>query len=148
MADQLWFTTARLTIHLSKTQNADGITLIEHHMAAGFAVPLHAHHGEDESFYFVDGEVRMQIRDEIHTMRPGQALTIPKGVPHSFRVVSDEARFLSFTTGRFEDMVRSLARPAEREGLPPQTAPTEEQIAELIAACRAHDIEFLGPAVK
>ncbi len=38
---------------------------------------------------------------------------------HAFRVVSETGRFLTVTTGRFEDMIRALGRPAPAEGLPP-----------------------------
>jgi quercetin dioxygenase-like cupin family protein len=148
MADHLWFTTARLTIHLSQENNADGLTLIEHHMAKGFVVPLHVHNDEDESFYVLEGEVRMQINDEVRLLTPGMASSVPGGTPHSFRVVSSEARFLSITTGPFEAMIRSLGRPAASEGLPPQTAPTDDEVAALVAACAAHGIEFMGPPVE
>ena len=147
MADALWFTTARLTIHLSQKDNADGLTLIEHHMAEGFSVPLHVHRNEDESFYILQGEVRMQIDDQVRQLIPGDALTVSGGTPHSFRVVSPEARFLSMTTGQFEEMIRSLARPAESEGLPPQAESTDEEVAALVSACATHGIEFQGPAV-
>jgi quercetin dioxygenase-like cupin family protein len=99
MAEALWFATARLTIHLSQKDNADRLSLIEHHMAEGFAVPLHVHHDEDESFYILQGEVRMQIDNEVRRLAPGDALTVSGGTPHSFRIVSPEARFLSMTTG-------------------------------------------------
>jgi len=147
MADALWFTTARLTIHLSQKDNADGLTLIEHHMVEGFAVPLHVHRDEDESFYIMQGEVRMQIDDQVRRLTAGDALTVSGGTPHAFRVVSPEARFLSMTTGQFEEMIRSLARPAENEGLPPQAEPTDEEVAALVSACATHGIEFQGPAV-
>ncbi|GJE13812.1 cupin domain-containing protein [Methylobacterium longum] len=147
MADALWFTTARLTIHLSQKDNADGLTLIEHHMVEGFAVPLHVHRDEDESFYILQGEVRMQIDDQVRRLKAGDALTVSGGTPHAFRVVSPEARFLSMTTGQFEEMIRSLARPAENEGLPPQAEPTDEEVAALVSACATHGIEFQGPAV-
>ena len=147
MANHLWFTTARLTIHLSQKDNADGLTLIEHRMAEGFAVPLHVHLDEDESFYILEGEVRMQIDGEVRLLTAGTALTVPGGTPHSFRIVSREVRFLSITTGRFEAMIRSMARPAAGDGLPPQDAPTDSDVAALVAACAAHGIEFRGPAV-
>jgi quercetin dioxygenase-like cupin family protein len=147
MADPLWFTNARLTIHLSRRENADGISMIEHHMAEGFAVPLHVHKNEDEHFYVINGKVLMQVDDEVLVLEPGQALTVSGGMLHSFRIVSREARFLTITTGGFEDMVRSLARPAANEGLPPQNEPTDAQIAALVAACAAHGIDFKGPPV-
>ena len=89
----------------------------------------------------------MQIAGDVRRLTPGDALTVPGGTPHSFRVGSPEARFLSMTTGRFEEMIRSLARPAENEGLPPQAEPTDDEVAALVAACAAHGIEFKGPLV-
>jgi quercetin dioxygenase-like cupin family protein len=147
MAEHLWFTTARLTIHLARQQNADGISLIEHRMARGFAVPLHVHEQEDENFYVLDGEVRFRIGDEVRTLGTGEAVSVGGGTAHSFRVVSDEARFLTVTTGRFEEMVRSLSRPAATPGLPPQHEPTPEEIDALVQACAAHGIAFVGPPV-
>ncbi|MBE7184520.1 MAG: cupin domain-containing protein [Methylobacterium mesophilicum] len=147
MADALWFTTARLTIQLSQKDNSGGISLIEHHMAQGFGVPLHAHRDEDENFYVLEGEVRMQTGDQVHNLKAGDALSVAGGTPHSFHVVSKEARFLTITTGQFEDMVRSLGRPASAAGLPPQDQPTEAQIEALVSACAKHGIEFLGPVV-
>jgi quercetin dioxygenase-like cupin family protein len=148
MAECIWFTTARLTIHLSRQQNADGISIIEHHMARDFAVPLHIHDGEEENFYMLEGEVRIQIGDDTRTMRTGEAACVAAGKPHSFRVVSGQARFLTVTTGRFEDMVRSLGRPATTAGLPPQDEPTPKQIDMLVQACGAHGIAFVGPPVE
>jgi quercetin dioxygenase-like cupin family protein len=147
MAEHLWFTTARLTIHLARQQNADGISLIEHHMARDFAVPLHVHEDEDENFYLLQGEVRFRIGDEVRTLAAGEAVSVGGGTAHSFRVDSDEARFLTITTGRFEEMVRSLGRPATTSGLPAQHEPTPEQIDMLVQACGAHGITFVGPPV-
>jgi dTDP-4-dehydrorhamnose 3,5-epimerase-like enzyme len=123
------------------------MSLIEHHKAKNFAVPLHLHHEEDESFYMLEGEVRFQLGDDVLTMESGSAARVPAGTAHSFRVLSDEARFLTMTTGRFEQMVRSLARPATDPGLPPQVESTSEQVAALVAACEDHGIQFVGPSV-
>lgn len=145
---EIWFTNARLTIHVPQASSAVGISLIEHHMAEGFAVPLHVHADEDESFFVLDGECRFQVGDEVITRTAGQSLHAAAGQPHSFRVVSPEVRFLTVSTGRFEEMVLSLARPAVSGTLPPQAPPTESQINALIEACLAHGIEFRGPPVE
>lgn len=139
MAEHLWFTTARLTIHLARRDNRDGISLIEHHM------PPHIHEDETESFYMLGGQVSLSIGDGAHILNAGDAISVAAGQVHSFRVLSDEARFLTMTTGPFEDMVRSLARPAAGPGLPPQDEPTPAQIDGLIRACAAHGIAFVGP---
>lgn len=66
---------------------------------------------------------------------------------HAFRVISPEARFLTVTTGRFEDMVRSASVEAERPGFPPQMPFTAEDQARLAAICHDHGIEFVGPPI-
>jgi len=147
-SDDLWFMTAYLKIHLPKAANVAGVSLIEHRMAEGFAVPLHVHHDEDESFYILDGEFRFQVGDNVLTVSAGQALHVPGGVVHSFRVISPEARFLTITPGRFEAMVRTASRPAPAPILPPQKVPTPEEQDALVALCAAHGIEFVGPSVQ
>ena len=145
---ELWFTTARLTIHVPQAASAAGVSLIEHHMARDFTIPLHIHADEDESFFVFEGEVRFQADDAILTLGVGDSLHVPADQPHSFRVLSPEARFLTISTGRFEEMVRGLARPAAIPGaLPPQAAPTETEMAALVETCRDHGIEFCGPPV-
>lgn len=144
---EIWFTTAHLTLHVPQVASKAGVSLVEHHMARGFAVPLHVHNDEDESFYVLDGEFRFQVGEEVKTLTTGQSLHAPAGLPHSFRVLSPEARFLTVTTGRFEDMLLSLARPAPARILPPQSPPTESDINALVETCFAHGIEFRGPPV-
>ena len=145
---ELWFTTACLTIHVPRTVSAAGISLIEHRMARDFAIPLHVHGDEDESFFVLEGEVRFQADDAILTLGVGDSLHVPAGQSHSFRVLSPEARFLTVSTGRFEEMVRSQSRPAGIPGaLPPQLAPSETEMTALVEACLAHGIEFCGPPV-
>ncbi|MEH3107217.1 MAG: cupin domain-containing protein [Sphingomonas fennica] len=147
MPEDIWFTTARLSILLSQEGGPGGVSLIEHRMAQGFGVPLHIHDEEDEHFYMQDGEVELRIADETRRLMPGNAVRVPAGTVHAFRVLSPEARFLTITTGRFEAMVRSLGRPPESAGLPPQTEPTAEQAAMLVAACRLHGIRFVDPSL-
>lgn len=145
--EQLWFTSARLTVHVPQARSAARVSIIEHHMAEGFAIPLHVH-DEDESFFILEGEVRFQADGAVLTLGVGDSLHAPAGQPHSFRVLSPEARFLTVSTGRFEEMVRSLARPAGTPGaLPPQAPPTEAEMVALVAACQEHGIEFQGPPV-
>ncbi len=41
--------TAHLLVHLKQSDNADGMSIIEHRMAKDFAPPLHVHHQESET---------------------------------------------------------------------------------------------------
>ncbi|MEL0300648.1 MAG: cupin domain-containing protein [Flavobacteriaceae bacterium] len=42
----------------------------------------HAHAEEDELFHVVKGQLRMEFRDRIEVVNPGEIIVIPKGVEH------------------------------------------------------------------
>jgi len=45
-------------------------------------LPFHQHDDEDEFFYVVDGELTIELEDRRIGLRPGQAITVPKGLQH------------------------------------------------------------------
>jgi mannose-6-phosphate isomerase-like protein (cupin superfamily) len=42
----------------------------------------HHHDNEDELFYVVKGKLRMEFRDKIVEIEPGEMIVVPKGVEH------------------------------------------------------------------
>jgi len=48
----------------------------------------HHHENEDELFWVVDGELRIELRDGAVTLGPGELLVVPRGVEH--RPVAEE----------------------------------------------------------
>jgi mannose-6-phosphate isomerase-like protein (cupin superfamily) len=79
--------------------------------------PLHVHSNEDELFYILEGEHIVQRGDEEFRLGPGEAIFLPRGVPHAQRrVVTGAGRLLVVCApGRFEGFFRDLAE-ADREG--------------------------------
>src|SRR5207302_199256 len=67
--------------------------------------PLHVHPAHGEGFYVLDGEVTLQLRDELITAPVGSLAFAPPGAPHTFANRRDrEARLLVFfTPAGFED---------------------------------------------
>jgi quercetin dioxygenase-like cupin family protein len=144
-AESLWFLNGRLTIRRSARSAPDNVAIIEQLLPEGDSPPLHQHAREDEVFHILEGVVRFRLGGTEVTAQAGETLVGPKGVPHSFHVVSPHARILTFTVGGdFEGMVREMSRPAG-DGLPPATAPSPELIEALTAACARHHIEIVGP---
>lgn len=145
--DTLWFGNTTVTILVSSADSADGMAIIEHHVPHGDGPPLHVHQTEDEIFYVLSGDVLLEVAGVGRTLKAGDCLNAPKGMPHRFRVVSkDGARWLTVTKGAdFETMVRTVSRLPTHAGLPTAAAPTPEMIEALTAACARNHIDIVGP---
>jgi quercetin dioxygenase-like cupin family protein len=144
----LWFMTGRIHFHVSKHDNADGLTIVEHTLAEGFGPPLHIHRDEDEFFHVIAGEFRFRLGDKTLAGLPGDVIALPRGIPHGFRVLSPEGgRCLTITRGSFEDMLRAASRRADHAGLPEQLPPTARQQAALFDICAANGIDLIGPPI-
>ena len=73
--------------------------------------PLHVHANEDELFYILEGEHIVQRGKEEFRLGPGDAIFLPRGVPHAQRrVLPKVGRLLVMTSpGAFEGFLRELA---------------------------------------
>ena len=75
-----------------------------------------------------------------HTRDP---VSIPRGTPHSFRVETQTARFLTIhTPAGHERFYRAGGDPAPQRTLPP---PGVADVPRLLAAGQQHGVQFLGP---
>lgn len=146
MTERLWFLNTLVSVHVPRGDSAEGVSVLESRAARGDSPPMHVH-AEDEIFHVIAGTLRIRVGADEHVIREGETLRAPRGVPHSYLVESDEARWLVVTPkGDFERFVRSFSRPASGEVLPePSGPPGPEEVEALAAACRAHGIELVGP---
>jgi quercetin dioxygenase-like cupin family protein len=146
MGEQLWFLDTLVTVHVPHDQGTDGVSILESRAARGDSPPLHVH-SEDEIFHVLEGDMIIRVGADDHRLGAGQTLLAPCGTPHTYRVESNEARWLVVTArGDFEQMVRTVSRPAEGPQLPqPAGPPSPEQAEALAVACRRHGIELVGP---
>jgi uncharacterized cupin superfamily protein len=121
-----------------------GTTLVERRAGRrGLMAPLHAR-DEDETFRVIAGEVTFFVGDELVHARAGDVVVAPRGVPRTYRIDSDGARWLVLTrvasVRRFEDFGRALAPP-----LPTADWPSPDELRSLSALAAANGIELLGP---
>jgi mannose-6-phosphate isomerase-like protein (cupin superfamily) len=101
---------------------------------AGSMPPLHVHHGSDECFYVLRGEATVFMPGVERTIRPGDFLLAPRGIPHTYRVGDEPCHWLVVSQpAGFERFVEAVARLDE---------PGPERLAAIAAE---HDIEILGP---
>jgi mannose-6-phosphate isomerase-like protein (cupin superfamily) len=111
----------------------------------GLMPPLHAR-SQDETYHVLAGELIFFVGDEVVPARAGDVVIAPRGVPRTYRVESDGARWLVLTrltsVARFEDFGRALAEPLDdvESGWPS----ADEEAALAGIAC-VNGIDLLGP---
>jgi len=146
----MWFGAVAVRFRALHTDGWDGISVMESRGARGASPPLHVHHTEDELFCVLEGDLRLRDDGRDLWLGAGDTHLIRKGVPHTYRIESEEAVWLTVTThGDFERFVLDFARPAEQPGLPDRSRPpTPERREEVVASAAAHGIEFVGPPLS
>lgn len=145
--EHLWFMDTLICVRLSHREGTDGISILEQTAPRGDSPPLHFHENEDETFHVLEGVIRFRLDGRDQTVAAGDTVVAPKGVPHTYRVESERARWLVITAkGQFEAFVRAMARRAEGGWLPPAGGPpAPEAIAALTGAAKQFGIEIIGP---
>lgn len=143
--EAIWFLGFLTTIKSSAESTAGGVAVIEHLGPRGSGSPLHVHSREDEWFYVLDGELTFWVGGETTVAPAGTFVYGPRGIPHTFLVSSETARFLLVTEpAGFERFIREVGEPASAPVIPPP--PTEPpDVAALTQAAAELGIEIVGP---
>ena len=116
----LWFLGILATIKSSTETTGGAVAVIEHLAPRGTGSPLHVHSREDEWFYVIEGELTLWVDGETILAPAGSFVFGPKGIPHTFIVSSEQARFLLVTEpAGFEQFMRMVGEPATRLEIPP-----------------------------
>jgi len=113
----------------------DGFALVEHPLAPGaLGSPLHTHTHEDEYSYILEGEVGVQVGDEVHYATVGDVVFKPRNVPHAFWNRTDQpARLLDLIVpGGFAEYFAEIA-----ECMPPRRS-APDPVALTAVADRYH----------
>ncbi|MCC8423491.1 cupin domain-containing protein [Mucilaginibacter sp. UR6-11] len=98
-------------------------SLIEANLRQGMEPPAHTHTLEDESFQLLEGELVFTADNKQYHLRPGEFLHLPKGVQHTFKVISPTAKVLiHLVPAGLEAMFFELSQPAAGLDFPPAPA--------------------------
>jgi mannose-6-phosphate isomerase-like protein (cupin superfamily) len=110
VAEELIFGDTTILVRTSSEDSGGAITVLEE-VPPMLDTPLHVHSQEDELFYVLEGEHVVTRGDEEFQLGPGEAIFLPREVPHAQRrVVPGEGRQLVICTpGGFEQFFRDLA---------------------------------------
>jgi quercetin dioxygenase-like cupin family protein len=125
---------------LGRSDTNGEFALFESSGSRGHTAPTHLHRVASETFIVLEGELLVQVGDDRQVAGAGDVALLPRGLPHTFVVVSPTARYLTLhTPAGFDDFVRAVSalaadgRAADR--------------AALVAVAADHGIEILGPGL-
>jgi mannose-6-phosphate isomerase-like protein (cupin superfamily) len=141
-----WF----LDLLVVEHRSAPGMStvVLEMTLPVGSSAPLHVHDSLDDTWYILDGEMVLLCGDESRRVGTGHWVSMPRGIPHTFRVVGDhEARILLVhDNATFRDLIRDLGVPAQARVVP--TQPVFPPMDELARVASAHDLTPVGPPMS
>jgi quercetin dioxygenase-like cupin family protein len=141
----IWFLGALSQLRVTGEQTGGAFAVADHLARRGNASPIHVHDRDDETFFVLDGELRVLVGDEEHTAGPGTVAVLPRRVSHAYVVISVTARFLTLhTPAGFERFATEVGDPAQTLTLPPPPAGPPD-FAALAQAAARHQITILAP---
>jgi len=80
-----------------------------------YIAPLHRHTCDDEAWYVLDGELRIQMDDEIIAAPAGASALVRKGVAHTYwNPGPAPARYLLIMTPRIYSLIAAIHALTER----------------------------------
>jgi mannose-6-phosphate isomerase-like protein (cupin superfamily) len=133
-AAPLRFLQNTVRVHVDAPASSGAYALVELAGPRGDMPPLHVHQREDEAFYILAGRMTIFVGDRRIELDAGGCAFAPRGVPHAYRVESDEARWLALASPPgFETLIREVAAN-------PGAGPDE-----LTEIAGRYGIEILGP---
>ncbi len=145
-AETLWCLGELQHVLASGERTGEGFSAVAHEAAEGHATPWHRQPGDDETFYVLEGEIDFWVQDlesSPERVGTGALVSIPRSTPHSFRIASAGARWLTFhTPAGHERFYRACGQPAQQPGPPPAAKP---DMAAVQPAAHEHGVELLGP---
>ncbi len=124
-------------------EDTDGaFFMLEDVMGQGKSTPLHRHPEADETVYVLAGEILINVDGRESRVGAGGMTFTPRGVPHAFVVVSDEARVLMLQTpGVGQGFYRGASEPTSDD----TSASVDIARVQSSAKENPRGIELLGP---
>ncbi len=110
---------------LAVIRSPDGAlpVVIEHHLHAMAATPLHAHVDVDDSFFVIKGALACKSGEQTFVARAGDYVSMPDGVQHALHAIGDEDVVILQThkATSFRDFIRAVGTPVEKGRPDPAT---------------------------
>lgn len=141
-----WFLDTLVVEH--RRASPMGAVVLEMTLPVGSSPPLHVHDDLDDNWYILEGQMILRCGDEQLAVGAGHWVSMPRGVPHTFRVVGgNEARILLVhDNNSFLDFIRDVGVPAAERVVP--TNPVFPPMDEAARIAASHDLRPIGPPLS
>ncbi|MGH8861805.1 MAG: cupin domain-containing protein [Jatrophihabitantaceae bacterium] len=122
--------------------------VIELTVPPGGSPPRHVHHGLEDSFLLLDGEMVVRCAEQTIVARPGTYVVVPIGVEHTFRVTSPGPARMLLVHGddSFLQLIEAAGTPTSERRLPPE-GDFDVDLETLIRLNDEHDSHIVGPSL-
>ena len=131
-----------LRVLLSGAQTNGSHAIFEDIVEPGIGPGRHIHHGQDETFIFLEGSFDVEIDGQRYHMEPGDVGFVPRETVHAFKNVGatrGRLRYVFSPALQVEEMFRAF-RAAQGD------APLSEDVMTAIA--NDHGQSFVGPPLE
>ena len=140
----VWYNGSLMTFLATGEDTHGQFALIEAVTRRGNVPPPHIHHREDEIFYVLEGDVVVSVGDRTIKGRSGTMFFLPRDVPHSFTIESEQSRMLILLTpAGLEGWFKEFSVPAPAMTLPPADEPEYRELQRMLEAAPRFGIEFV-----
>jgi quercetin dioxygenase-like cupin family protein len=127
-----------ILLKLSASETGGQAYVFEAVTSPGMGVPLHVHQHEDEIVQILEGELEIQLGENIYKALPGSITYFPRLVPHGFKNNGTQPARVLFTVtpgANFEKFFDELS------SLPANQPPDMNKVAEIFAR---YDLNIVG----
>ena len=128
--------------HIAKAAVQDASGAFEVFETIAPAAPMAPPHVSPWSgvLFLLEGRITAVVDGTPYDVEPGGLVIFPAGIPGTFEVVGESARFLAITTGDgagrfFADMASSV----------PANQPVEDSMAAILSVTKRHGVALAGP---
>ena len=119
-------------------------SVVEMHLRAGHAPPMHVHESADETIHVLEGAVTAHTPDGERSVDAGSSVVLPRGEAHSLVADEESVVLTSTAPGSFDEFVAAVGERTDDPTVPTRP-PSEEAIGRVDSLAGDHAIEIVGP---
>ncbi|MCZ2805344.1 quercetin 2,3-dioxygenase [Modestobacter sp. VKM Ac-2983] len=132
------------TVLLSGDETDGQFGIITADSPAGDVIPTHSHNETHETFYVLEGKVRLFFEDaeggkQSQLLAPGDFGYVPAGFAHAYQIV-EHARMMGTLSGGFERFFQHMGTPTDSTAA--DQPPFIPDFPRMQAAAQQHNMQF------